>query len=290
MKQVTDIPGLPPRPDNGHKGTFGTVIVIGGSDTMIGAPALCARAALRGGVGLVKIACPPMIVPHVLTIEPSATGIAIGNEPDDVIAQLDQADPGHQAVLAVGPGLGQGTVRGELVEALLAGPRAVVLDADGLNLMAKNRFAIDTARARTAPLILTPHPGEYKRLADAMKIQADPVGDDTQRATAASLLASRLQAVVVLKGRHSVIADGQRVALNPTGNPALATAGSGDVLTGLIGSLLAQGMGPFDAAQLGSYLHGKAADLWAGQHGKRGLRAIELTDWLPMALGLVPPE
>ena len=283
MKQVTDIPALPPRPTDGHKGTFGTVIVIGGCDTMIGAPALCARAALRSGVGLVKAACPPAILPHVLTIEPGATGIAIGNEPDDVIAQLDQADPGHKAVLAVGPGLGQGTVRGELVEALLTGPRTVVLDADGLNLMAKNRFAIDTARARITPLVLTPHPGEYKRLADAMKIQADPVGDDTQRATAASLLASKLQAVVVLKGKNSVIADGERVALNPSGNPALATAGSGDVLTGLIASLLAQGMHPFDAAQLGAYLHGKAADLWADQYGSQGLRAIELADQLPLA-------
>lgn len=280
MKQVTEIPPLPARPIDGHKGTFGTVIFIGGSDTMIGAPALCARAALRSGVGLVKVACPPSILPHVLTIEPSATGIALGNEPVDVLAQLDQADPQNTAILAVGPGLGQSTVRGELVAALLAGKRKIVLDADGLNLLSKNKRAMKAAEARTAPLILTPHPGEYRRLAEALGIDANPVAPD-QRVQAASLLAQRLSAVVVLKGQHTVIIDGDRYALNPTGNPALSTAGSGDVLTGLIASLLAQGMSPFDAAQLGAYLHGTAADQWAKQHGTRGLRAIELADELP---------
>jgi NAD(P)H-hydrate epimerase len=283
MKQVTRFPAVPKRPDDAHKGTFGTVIIVGGSDTMIGAPALCARAALRSGGGLVKIACPPTILPHVLTIEPSATGIAIGNEPEDVLAQLDQADPEHKAVLAVGPGLGQRPVRGELIEVLLSGPRTVVLDADGLNLLAKNRLALEIANTRTAPLVLTPHPGEFRRLADTLKINADPV-DPEQRVDAASQLAQKLGAVVVLKGQRSIIADGQRYATNTTGNPALATAGSGDVLTGLIASLIAQGMAPFDACQLGAHLHGSAADQWAKQHGTRGLRAIELADLLPSAV------
>lgn len=281
MKQVTDIPKPPARPADGHKGTFGTVIVIGGSDTMIGAPALCARAALRSGVGLVKVACPPTILQHVLTIEPSATGIAISREPADVLAQLDQADPQHKAVLAVGPGLGMRQVRGELVEALLDGKRPIVLDADGLNLLAKNRLAMDAARSRTAPLILTPHPGEYRRLADALKLQADPTDPD-RRIDAAAKLAQQLKAVVLLKGQHTVIADSNQYAINNTGNPALATAGSGDILTGLIASLLAQGLSPFNAAQLGAYLHGSAADQWAEQHGNRGLRAIELADTLSM--------
>lgn len=282
MKQAADIPRLPGRPADGHKGTFGTVIVVGGSDTMIGAPALCARAALRSGVGLVRVACPLAVLPHVLTIEPSATGIALGNEPDDVLAQLDLADPGHKAVLAVGPGLGQGSVRGELIEALLVGPRSVVLDADGLNLLAKSKRAIDAAAGRTAGLILTPHPGEYQRLAKALALDADPVDPD-RRVDAASQLAQHLRATVVLKGQHSVIADSHQYAINNTGNPALATAGSGDVLTGLIASLLAQGMAPFSAAQLGAYLHGSAADQWAKQHATSGLRAIELADQLPLA-------
>lgn len=279
MKQVTDLPPLPTRPDDAHKGTFGTAIVIGGCGTMIGAPALCARAALRSGIGLVKIACHPSILPHVLTIEPSATGIALANEPEDVVAQLDHADPQGNAVLAVGPGMGQSTMRGELVQTLLNGQRTIVLDADGLNLLARNTRAILAAQRRTAPLILTPHPGEYKRLAQALDLTADPTDPD-QRIEAATSLARKLNAVVLLKGQQSVIADSENYALNTTGNPALATAGSGDVLTGLVASLLAQGLAPFAAAQLGADLHGKAADLWAQQHGSCGLRAIELADQL----------
>nr|MBX2852926.1 NAD(P)H-hydrate dehydratase [Phycisphaeraceae bacterium] len=110
-----------------------------------------------------------------------------------------------------------------------------------------------------------------------------PIATD-ERPHAASLLAQHLDAVVVLKGQRSIISDGDRYATNTTGNPALATAGSGDVLTGLVASLLAQGMAPFDACQLGAYLHGAAADQWARQRGTRGLRAIELADMLPKAI------
>lgn len=282
MNHITDIPELPTRPDHAHKGTFGTVIVIAGCDTMIGAPALAARAALRSGVGLVKVACPPSVLPHVLTIEPSATGIALPHEPSEAIAQLNQADPQNKAVLAVGPGLRLSPVRGELIEALLDGRRPVVLDADGLNLLAKNERTMQAAKQHAAPLILTPHPGEYQRLAQALDIEADPIAAD-ERPRAAALLAQQLNATVVLKGQHTIISDASQYAINPTGNPALATAGSGDVLTGLIASLLAQGMPPFEAAQLGASLHGLAADQWANQHGNRGLRAIELADQLPMA-------
>ena len=271
----------PPRPADGHKGTFGTVIVVGGCDTMIGAPALCARAALRSGVGLVKIACPAKILPHVLTIEPSATGIALGNEPEDALAQIELADPDQKAVLAVGPGLGQENVRGELVAALLQGPRAMVLDADGLNLLAKRIREIEPQEH--APLVLTPHPGEYRRLADALGIEANPVDPDL-RVHATSQLASQLNAIVVLKGQNSVIADSEHYAINRTGNPVLATAGSGDVLTGTIASLIAQGMLPFDAARLGAHVHGAAADQWTKQRGCRGLRAIELADELSAAI------
>ncbi|MFK7788168.1 MAG: NAD(P)H-hydrate dehydratase [Phycisphaeraceae bacterium] len=281
MKQVNDIPSPPARPASAHKGTFGTVIIIGGCDTMLGAPALCARAALRSGVGLVKIACPPSILPHVLTIEPSATGIALSDAPKDVISQLDQADPSQTAVLAVGPGLAQNDVHSELIKALLAEQRTIVLDADGLNHLAKS-LVNQTELNITAPLILTPHPGEYRRLSNAVQIDADPTDPD-QRVDAAGQLANKLNAVVILKGQHSIISDGQQYAINPTGNPTLATAGSGDVLTGLTASLLAQGMGLFDAAQLAANLHGQAADQWASQHGNRGIRAIELADQLPHA-------
>lgn len=282
------IPSPPPRPVEAHKGTFGTVIVVGGCATMIGAPAICARAALRTGVGLVKAACPAEVLPHVLTIEPSATGIALGGDLGDALAQIDLADPDKKAVLAVGPGLGQDAERGELVIALLAGERPVVLDADGLNLLAKHlqkqgADAFSGSRP-PSPRVLTPHPGEYRRLAAALGIDADPTGSDAERGRAATLVSQRLGCVVLLKGKRTVIADGARTAFNTTGNPALATAGSGDVLTGVIASLLAQGMTPFDAARLAAHAHGLAADQWADQHGTRGLRAMELADRLPAAL------
>lgn len=281
MIQIANNLKAPPRPVDGHKGTFGTVIIVGGSETMIGAPALCARAALRSGVGLVKIACPAKILPHVLTIEPSATGIVLGSEPVDALAQIDLADPDHKAILAVGPGMGKDAVRNELVDALLQGSRPVVLDADGLNLLAQSLSRQDDDKANiNAPLVLTPHPGEYNRLAEPLGIDKDPT-DPNQRTDAASLLASALNATVVLKGQNTVISTADCFAINPTGNPALATAGSGDVLTGTIASLIAQGMLPFDAARLGAYVHGAAADNWAKAHATRGLRAIELTDELP---------
>lgn len=287
MRQVDYIPQIPPRPANAHKGTFGTVIVVGGCETMIGAPALCARAAFRSGAGLVKVACPHSILPHVLTIEPDATGIAIGGEPEDALAQIEMADSQKRAVLAIGPGLGRDERTGELVTALLRGTRPVVLDADGLSLLAARLDEDPAAIYRHAPLVLTPHPGEFAYLADVLGISADPI-DPKQRIEAAATLADELNAVVLLKGHHSVIVEPDQFAINPTGNAALATAGSGDVLTGMIASLIAQGMDVFNAARLGAYVHGLAGERWSQQHGLRGLRAIELADWLPSAFGSVP--
>jgi len=282
MRQVNYIPQIPPRPANAHKGTFGTVIVVGGCEHMIGAPALCARAAFRSGAGLVKVACPHSILPHVLTIEPSATGIAIGGEPEDALAQIELADPHKRAVLAVGPGLGRDERNAELVTALVRGKRPVVLDADGLNLLASKLDEDPAAIYVHGPLVLTPHPGEFNYLADVLGISADPT-DPEQRIEAAATLAHELNAVVLLKGHKSVIAEPDQFAVNNTGNAALATAGSGDVLTGMTASLVAQGMDVFNAARLAAHVHGLAGDRWSQQHGLRGLRATELTDWLPLA-------
>jgi ADP-dependent NAD(P)H-hydrate dehydratase len=288
---------LPDRPADGHKGTFGTVIVVGGSRTMIGAPALCARAAVRGGAGLVKIATLASVLPHVLTLEPAATGIALNleHDPASAAAMLDDADADGRAVLAVGPGWGQSAEAGQMLADLLAGRRVrrrgMVLDADGLNLLAgmlRNDAGIAAGHdgdARGAR-VLTPHPGEFRRLADAVGLDIDPVDEASRRAAAAGLCARLGVDVVLLKGRHTVVSDGRRTYINTTGNPALATAGSGDVLTGLIAALLAQGMGAFDAAAWGAHLHGHVADRWAQRHGPSGLHAMELADALPDALQL----
>lgn len=277
LTPIQQIPDPPKRPDDAHKGTFGTVIVVGGSETMIGAPALCARAAFRSGAGLVKIATSREVLPHALTIEPGATGIVLGGDDDGWRQAIDRADPDGKAVLAVGPGMGLATGGGQKVLSLLRGNRSVVLDADGLNLLAR------TGRPRPhsdAELVLTPHPGEFARLAQPLGITDSPT-DPAARPHAAAKLAHAHHGTVLLKGQHTVVTDGTRLYINQTGNPALATAGSGDILTGLIAALLAQGMNAFDAAVLGAHLHGLAADHWAKAHGNRGLRAQDLADELP---------
>lgn len=276
MQQRTDIPHPPARPDDGHKGTFGTVMVVGGSAMMIGAPALCARAAFRGGVGLVKIVSKATLLPHILAIEPGATGI-------EFPAPRKVPELFHgKAVLAVGPGWGLSVNNTDRLDALMRTKNPIVLDADGLNVLANQR-EIRTARQRQAPLILTPHPGEFRRLAEPLRITLDPTDPD-HRVDAAMALANRLEAVVVLKGRHSVITDGDTYSINQTGNPALATAGSGDVLTGLVAALLAQGMAPLDAAILAAHAHGRAAELWTQGRRPAGMRAFDLADRLPEAL------
>ena len=254
---------------------------------MMGAPALCAAAALRSGVGLVKIATVATALPVALTIEPSATGIILSDDIATTEHQLNTADPQHKAILAVGPGLGQSDHARDLLAALLQGKRTIVLDADGLNLLAE--YLMPSAHESIkAKLILTPHPGEFSRLATALNITQSPT-DPATRPAAAAALATTLHAIVLLKGAATVISDGTRFYTNTTGNPALATAGSGDVLTGLLAALIAQGMLPFEAACLAAHLHGLAADLWANVHGKSGLTARDLATLLPDAFNHYRP-
>lgn len=273
------IPAFPDRPIDAHKGTFGTVLSVGGSAGMIGAPTLVATAALRIGAGLVRIACARELVPFCLTIEPCATGIELIGDADAMTLAIERACD-EKSVLAIGPGMGVGPVQQALVESLLRLDRPAVLDADGLNNL--SRIADATVVPR-CPLVMTPHPGEFARLAQAARVRADPT-DPQQRVEAATGLAKAFGAVVVLKGWQTVVSDGERSYINQTGNPALATAGSGDVLTGAIGGLLAQGMAIFDAAVLGVYLHGLAADLWMASNGTAGLRASDLAAHLPLAI------
>jgi hydroxyethylthiazole kinase-like uncharacterized protein yjeF len=284
---LTTPPPLPLRPLNAHKGTFGSVIVIGGCQTMFGAPALAARAALRMGAGLVKLCSDAQALPWMILAEPSATGLMLADDPQEALAVLDEADPKHEAVLAIGPGWGPPTQkrkdwRGEFLWLLLAGKRRLVVDADGLNVLAN----IAEPMKPKAQVVLTPHPGEFTRLARALGIQGDPTHPQ-ERAACALGLAKKLNATVLLKGRHTLVTDGAQVFKNHTGNPVLAAAGSGDVLTGAIASLMAQGMTPFDAACLGAHLHGRAADRWRDAHGDRGMLARELADGLaPGSAGL----
>ncbi len=294
---MTD-PGLAPpaRPADAHKGEFGTVMVIGGQcgeQTMIGGPALSALAALRVGAGLAVLAMPEPVLAAGLTIAPSATGIALATDGHRQIQASAAAEAidrriDQDTVIAVGPGLGTALSAQQLVMRLVARPDLnLVVDADALNCLALTR---EFDRDLRASIILTPHPGEWRRLAGALGLRGDPI-DPTQRVFAATALASRLGCIVALKGKATVVSNGIEHWVCPAGNPALATGGTGDVLTGVIAGLLAQRLrnGPhdrlhFDSARLGVLIHAMAADRWAERRGVAGMLATDLLPEIPMVL------
>lgn len=293
------------RARDAHKGHFGRVLVIGGSRGMIGAPALAANAALRGGAGLVTVACPRSIQLTVAALCPCATTIPLPDGPDglfvphlaiETLRALHMFDSaGMPSVVAVGPGLGRSDRRFDaqvvrLISAFSAANVPVVVDADALHAM---RIAGDDGRAgwdhsRHPRVILTPHAGELARLAGVSRtaVDQDRRGFAVRMARElASGMASpaNVGCVVALKGAGTIVADGSSMYVNKTGNPGMATGGSGDVLTGVIAALAAQGMSEFDAATLGVYVHGLAGDLAAKDKGQVSLIAQDVIDYLPEA-------
>jgi NAD(P)H-hydrate epimerase len=284
---------LPVRPKRGHKGSFGKLLVVAGSLDYAGAALLVCRAAGRAGAGLVTLAVPESLQPLFAAKVVEATTMAL---PEDDVEEIDPEpalarilDHEHDAMV-VGPGLRPGLATAELVGRLIVAPEdasspALVLDAEALRSLATMDHWWDGDRR---PAVLTPHPGEFARLRAGSGIDAaddgDLVDDDAARAAAARDAASTWRQVVVLKGARTVIAapDGQ-VAVAPFENPALATGGTGDVLAGTIGSLLAQGLQPFDAARLGVYLHGLAGDSVRERLGDAGLLASDLPDPIAIA-------
>jgi NAD(P)H-hydrate epimerase len=267
---------------------------------MAGAVALAGMAALRGGAGLVRLAVPETILPTVAAIEPSYMTIPLRADPEGRISagSLDRitelAEKAHYQVqhalpvafdsiaawaakstaVACGPGLGRSTGLDELIARLyreIAKP--MVFDADALNALAAEPEALAHPGG---PRILTPHVGEFARLI-GKKLEGEA------RNEAAAQLAARCKIVVVLKGYRTLITDGQRRVVNTTGNPGMATGGTGDVLTGLITALLCQKLDPFDAARLGVYLHGLAGDFAAKDLGQVSLVASDMVRYLPRA-------
>ncbi len=257
-------PLLPRRAADAHKGSAGHALLVAGSPGKSGAAILAGKAAVRGGAGLVTLAVPEPILPTVDlgSLESMTLALPAGPEgelgPGAADAAL-AASRGKNA-LALGPGLGtSAAAQAEIRRIVLETEIPFVLDADGLN--AFGGAAADLA-ARRSPAILTPHPGELGRLLglSSAEVQAD-------RLAAARRAAVETGAVVVLKGHRTLIASEAGVWINPTGNPGMATGGAGDVLTGLLASLLAQGLEPLDAARLGVYLHGLAGDLAVDRDG-----------------------
>ena len=353
--ETIPLPTLPLRKADSHKGDYGKVLVIAGSDTMIGAAALVALAALRAGAGLVRIAAPKEIIPAILTICPYATAFAwSATKIKDLLTFAEEHD-----ALAVGPGLGTSPAVKRLVLELIErhhGP--MVFDADALNVLSGLETSEWPKRRKWGNIVLTPHMGEYMRLigavmkrganvalapdaagvappadseateeeAPAKKTRslvededhddapstADGIvldlpeaaapatteaalqgtakkseaGDEPDRTPLAELLARGTGTVVLLKGHRTVVTDGARVAVNTTGNPAMATAGSGDVLTGVIAALIGQKVPPLEAAVLGAHVHGEAGDLARAAFAPRaiGIVSMDIINQLPAAL------
>ncbi len=274
---------LAPRDPESHKGTFGHVLLVAGSRGMTGAAALAARGALRAGAGTVTVALPAAVAPPLLAGLPEAmllplpdAASAAGEEDAAglLIGQLSRVD-----ALALGPGLSRSEGTALLVRRLCGAAAApLLIDADALHALAAAGPA--AISLRRTPAVLTPHPGELSRLlgVDTAQVQADRVG-------AARACAGRFNAVVVLKGARTVVAPPVGPAwINPTGNPAMAAAGMGDVLAGVVAAHLARGMAPLEAALLGVYLHGRAGDLAAADLGPWGILAAEVADRVPSAV------
>lgn len=269
---------LPPRPAHGHKGTFGKVLIVGGSERYWGAPLLCGRGAYRAGAGLVALTVPKAVRNVIASQLPEATYPLVPDAADlgqPTARQVLNYMRDYDAML-VGPGLGEDPT---LVNTLLTGSRypSLVLDADALNALAgiqgwHKRLPVST--------IITPHPGEMARLMD---IQLNKL-EAMDRVAVAAEKAAEWRKIIVLKGAYTVIAAPEgKCTLIPFATPILAVAGSGDVLGGVIAAFLAQGVKPYEAAVLGAYLHGAAGSLATASLGNAGLLASEVADWLPEA-------
>jgi len=256
---------LAPRPRNSHKALFGSVGIIGGASGMSGAALLAARAALKLGAGRVYVG---LLDSNAASLDPQQAELML-RKVDDVF------DIGHLSCLVVGPGLGQSPMALQCLTRAIETKLPLVLDADALNLLAQDATLQTQLSQRPAPTLITPHAAEAARL-----LGTDTATVSQQRIASAQTLASKLNCHVVLKGAGSICtAPGGPWHINSSGNPGLASAGTGDVLSGMIGAFLAQGLNARDALLLGVYLHGAAADALVAQGvGPIGLTASELTD------------
>lgn len=281
--QEDDVRGsLPKRPLDAHKYSVGKVLVIAGSRNLTGAPMMTSVAAMKAGAGAVVLATPrsihaalikKMTEVMIAPLEETEEGTLSLSALDDIERRLRWAD-----VVALGPGLSQNLETRQLVHRLVEAIAApLVLDADGLGMMAYNTALLTKRRSET---IITPHVGELRLLT---KLDAQFI--ESHRVEVARTEAKRLNSILVLKGSPTVTGTPRGEAfVNSTGNPGMATAGSGDVLTGIIASLLAQGMLPAEAAYAGVFVHGRAGDIAARTFGERGMMAMDILDCIPEAL------
>ncbi len=276
--QPIRLPQIPARKPDSHKGHFGRTLLIGGSRGMSGAIALAGLATLKAGAGLVTLATAASCLDTVAGMHPSYMTSPL---PEDACGRIDEQaiQPALELAetatcVALGPGLGRSDALQHFVVALYRNVSApIVVDADALNALALAKADLSAPATR----ILTPHPGEFQRMMHA-------AGLSGSQAAAAVQLATQENLNIVLKGHRTLVTSNGREYHNRTGNAGMATGGSGDVLTGVITALICQGLDPFDAAQLGVYLHGLAGDLAAKTKGMISLMSTDICDHLPNAI------
>jgi NAD(P)H-hydrate epimerase len=267
-----ELAGLLPRRDAlSYKGDFGRLVIVAGSRGFTGAPVLCAQAAQAMGTGLLSIVTRPETADIVAMQAPPEAMVSAWPKSDDVPAVVRNA-----SAIVIGPGLGVDAETVKMLRSIIALDCPVLIDADGLNALAQDRDLLTNAKG---PLLLTPHPGEMTRLIDR-KFNQD------EREAVARAFTDRFDVTLVLKGTRTIVtARGESVYFNSTGNPGLSTGGSGDTLSGIIGALLAQGLSPLNAARLGVWLHGHAADLvLAGRGCEEGMTSTMLSTHIGAAL------
>lgn len=280
-KTENRLPELPVRPADGHKGTFGRTLVIAGSRGLSGAACLSGMAALRAGAGLVSVACPVGIQPIVAGYEPGymTVGLPEGHDGQLSTATLNEIRRiiGGKDSVAVGPGLGQSQDVAEIVRRVFIEAQCpLVVDADGLNVLAASfREEQWKGHKHAGPRILTPHPGEFSRLTGLSISEIEQQRDEVARE-----FAEKNGVILILKGPGTIVTDGKRISVNPTGNSGMGTGGCGDVLTGLTAAILASGDDPFDRTRLAVYLHGLAGDLAAEEMSQPGMIASDLPRYL----------
>lgn len=282
MYEVKALPKIHPRKPDTHKGDYGNVLVLAGSRGMTGAACLCSSAALRAGAGIVTLGIPESL--HGI-VASKLTCVMTHPLPETHVKTL--SDLGRQDILdfsrrfdvvAIGPGLSQYLETKKLVLWLLQSlDIPMVLDADGINALADNPGVLHQVKKQ---IILTPHPGEMARLTGVSSTQEI---QSRRLEVSQMFVRDRANVTLVLKGHQTLVMNEEKFYVNTTGNPGMATAGAGDVLTGMISAFLGQNYTPFDAAQLGVYLHGLAGDLAAREVGEISLIATDILDNLPKA-------
>ena len=289
MIKIKNLPKLNPRKSNTHKGSYGRVLVLAGSPGMTGAAYLCSKAALRSGSGIVTLGVPESLNP-VMEVKltcvmtrplPETKASTLSNKARNEIMKLCEA---HD-VVALGPGLSQQPETRKLILWLIKNiDRDMVIDADGLNALKDNVNVLHKIKKNA---VLTPHPGEMSRLTgsgSAKDVQKERQKTATQFVQSIrKKLSNEKKLIMVLKGDKTIVADYGKVYVNRTGNPGMATAGAGDVLTGIIVSLIGQGHDVFDASQLGVYIHGLAGDIAAKKKGELSMIASDIIEYLPDA-------